>query len=456
MAEMNSQVYQWHISSDEVRKAESGEKFASGLFKRCHHTWQLWLESQGGPDEPILLDLELLSSTKKSVQVNILYILCHGGRIVSQIKGKARFTHSTPTGDEESRLRELKPIESDFDRIYFKFNISSSRKSRCLDPAMNARNSEIIPHSSQHRDLANWNSQESKLTEKRSRRRASISLTRESCESDSNLNLEKRPCSNPIFNCDESISLDRQKLIEMLQSPREENGYNHNENLSVDTDFDEVKVEDIDLSPILNPHVHEPVLNEGTLMTQSSATHGSIALNRELLTKIYRDARFADITLITSSGRKYPAHRVILESRSKTFFDKMPKNDRKEIPIGDMADDVVIEGVLEYIYTDSVPNIGDNLVKFYEASKTFELVGLEELCMEIFKDFQLTIENVLDIFVLSAENNLTDLKERATVFLRQNINKIMETQKYEEIKDTHTAEMFELLESCIKNGPSNE
>ncbi|KAJ8681990.1 hypothetical protein QAD02_017782 [Eretmocerus hayati] len=179
-----------------------------------------------------------------------------------------------------------------------------------------------------------------------------------------------------------------------------------------------------------------------------------LAFHFDTVKKLWCDKIFSDVTLISSSGQEFRAHKFVLAARSQTFLEMMREPDAKEIPVRDMTDDV-LGGILMHIYFGCIPKIiSDNVVKFFRASEKFKLQGLKDQCIKVCQKTELKLDNALDILVISIDNNLTELKDQATAFLHQNIENVMETDSYTNMKESHATLMLKLLESYIKQKPS--
>ncbi len=74
------------------------------------------------------------------------------------------------------------------------------------------------------------------------------------------------------------------------------------------------------------------------------------------LEKLFHSKEFSDVTLITSGGRSFPAHRVLLSARSSVFatmfsHPEMLEHTTKEVVMDD-AQPLVVERMLKFLYTD--------------------------------------------------------------------------------------------------------
>jgi len=112
----------------------------------------------------------------------------------------------------------------------------------------------------------------------------------------------------------------------------------------------------------------------------------------------------SDIVLVASDGREFRAHAAILSSRS-TVFAAMFKHNMKEkhekrVKIEDLSSEHV-EGLLNFIYTDTVPEITSVAPDLFVAAHKYNISKLIVLCEEAMVS-DLKVENAAE-FLMSAD-----------------------------------------------------
>ena len=138
---------------------------------------------------------------------------------------------------------------------------------------------------------------------------------------------------------------------------------------------------------------------------------------------------FTDFAILSKEGKRFPCHRFILSSQSKTLM-AMLTTDMKEKKEGQMKleySDEVVENFVDYFYTRTVPKevLKDNLDSFMSLSELYDLAPLKHQTEEVASE-QITTDNMVDMFVLSDLHNANILKEASEFFIKKNKEKLKE------------------------------
>lgn len=137
----------------------------------------------------------------------------------------------------------------------------------------------------------------------------------------------------------------------------------------------------------------------------------------------------SDVTFIIE-GREVYAHRAILAVRSEYFrallFNGHMRESvadgtaRKPITLSDVSHTVFLK-VLEFLYTDTICDVPLELgIHLLIASEQFMLDRLKALCEDIIRR-EISIQNAINILVVSHQHNALGLKEIALGFILENL-----------------------------------
>ncbi|XP_074098287.1 protein roadkill-like [Cotesia typhae] len=144
----------------------------------------------------------------------------------------------------------------------------------------------------------------------------------------------------------------------------------------------------------------------------------------------------SDVTLLLGN-KEFKVHKAILMARCpeflKTFIDTednaITVNEKKIMP---KMDSKTFEMVLEFIYTDKICDLEDNVVLLLEAADKFKLQPLKDMYEEFLSD-SIDIDNAIRIMDLAYRSNASQLFELVTEFIVANITKVMKTPTYAEV-----------------------
>lgn len=147
---------------------------------------------------------------------------------------------------------------------------------------------------------------------------------------------------------------------------------------------------------------------------------------------LLNDKKLADVTLVSSSGKKFKAHKAILSSRSPVF-DKMFEHEMREkrenvVKISDL-EDIVLENVLQYVYTGRTKNVKTHAAKLMAAADKYQLDGLKSICAdELLRG--ISVDNAVNILVLADLYNMAGFKLKVIDFVNEHAKRVVDTPAF--------------------------
>jgi len=150
------------------------------------------------------------------------------------------------------------------------------------------------------------------------------------------------------------------------------------------------------------------------------------------LKQILDSGENSDVVLVASDGREFPAHTLILSSRS-TVFAAMFKHDMKEsrenrVDIDDLSSEAVA-GLLNFIYTDTTPDIIKLAPQLLFVAHKYNIPGLILLCEETMVSC-LTTANAANYFALADLHGARQLRLSAKHFISTHLKAVKATDKW--------------------------
>ena len=159
------------------------------------------------------------------------------------------------------------------------------------------------------------------------------------------------------------------------------------------------------------------------------------------------DGIFADWTIVSEEGERFPCHRNILAAKSSImkamFTTEMREKEEKETKIH--HNNQVVEAFVNYFYEGAVPQmvLGANLSSFLALSELYNLLPLKSQAEDLAIK-NLNIENVVEIFSLAKIYNAEILLEATKVFILEK-KKIIGQQDLSQIPKGVMEKLFILL-----------
>ncbi|XP_015112448.1 speckle-type POZ protein-like [Diachasma alloeum] len=132
-----------------------------------------------------------------------------------------------------------------------------------------------------------------------------------------------------------------------------------------------------------NVEIPRGVITKSVASVSFDLQKGQLNENFSQLIKDSRFVPFYDVTII-AERRKFRAHKLVLATRSTVFaamfeHSKIGEHRKNEVKIEDM-DEATVEGMLEFIYADSVKDLKMMARKLLQASDKYDLPRLKAMC----------------------------------------------------------------------------
>lgn len=133
-------------------------------------------------------------------------------------------------------------------------------------------------------------------------------------------------------------------------------------------------------------------------------------------------------------GQEFPAHRLILKSRSPVLASAF-RYDMKEKSTGilDIEDcePSIFSQFLHFLYCGELESFSDeNAFELFAVADKYDVPDLRAMCMEFMKD-NLSVDTFCDIIALALQHSEAELIELCTNFFARNLQKILLTVKWQ-------------------------
>ena len=138
---------------------------------------------------------------------------------------------------------------------------------------------------------------------------------------------------------------------------------------------------------------------------------------------------FTDFTILSQEGKEFPCHRLILASQSPTMLAMMTSEmrEKKLSQVSVKYTEEVVGHFVEYFYSRKVPReaLEGNLTIFFDLAGFYDLASLKLLTEEAAIGI-LSLENMVDLFVLGDLHSAAGRKSEAEAFIRRNKKELKE------------------------------
>lgn len=181
-------------------------------------------------------------------------------------------------------------------------------------------------------------------------------------------------------------------------------------------------------------------LIDGNLLVMFKVTHASGIVDRPEakkekksldLTELFDSGRFSDVKFVVEN-KEFLLHKCILATQSRVFsamFEhNMRENRENVVKIDDFCYDVMKE-LFRFIYTQKVENLEILASDLLAASNKYELDDLKNTCEKVLIR-NLSIENVIDYFVLADHHQAHELRNSVNQFFLTNTKAVLSSDKF--------------------------
>lgn len=165
----------------------------------------------------------------------------------------------------------------------------------------------------------------------------------------------------------------------------------------------------------------------------SQQTENSLASDLKRMLDTEQDS---DVKLVANDGQEFPAHVLILSSRSPVFaamfIHDMKEQREKSVTIDDLNSQAV-KGLLDFIYTDAFPP--ESLVlteQLLYAAHKYSIPRLKRFCEEVMAA-GLNTENAAEFLSAAHLYEATQLRIAAKHFTARHIREVKQTQGWKNL-----------------------
>lgn len=159
----------------------------------------------------------------------------------------------------------------------------------------------------------------------------------------------------------------------------------------------------------------------------------------------------SDVTL-TCQDRYFLCHKSVLSSKSTVFAAMFASNLCDVLnPIVPLAciDYVTLFEIIQYIYTGTAPELAKKACRLLRPAAMYRLNELKIVC-ESFACEQLTIDNAVELLLLSFCCETDQLKEIALEFVTQHIDEMLQMNEFAIAMQNNGPVCFEIMKKALK------
>ncbi|XP_014359880.2 uncharacterized protein LOC106711959, partial [Papilio machaon] len=152
-----------------------------------------------------------------------------------------------------------------------------------------------------------------------------------------------------------------------------------------------------------------------------------------------------DFELKTPSGKVYKIHKLILAAQSPVLRKTLKNLNEKSLLL-DICDND-LELLLQFFYTGAINNVSEqNCIQLLEIAGRFELRSLFLFMQDVVKK-QITVENAMDIAIISEKYKLEDMQKNIFQFIKEH-PQVLNTESWKKLNDINLTK--KLLENIYK------
>jgi len=150
------------------------------------------------------------------------------------------------------------------------------------------------------------------------------------------------------------------------------------------------------------------------------------SLSAQLL-QLYKTGDYADIIFVVE-GTEIPAHRGIIVARCEVFRNIFKSATSNKIQINDISLGA-FKSLLEFIYTDCLNILPEQIIELYSASKKYDIPKLKQLVINDFGS-HLTISNIVTSTDYAFKVNAPELEQICRKYILNNLLAISKDSGY--------------------------
>ena len=167
------------------------------------------------------------------------------------------------------------------------------------------------------------------------------------------------------------------------------------------------------------------------------------------MTKISHDKSFTDFTLESEDGTKFPCHRILLAVQSsvfrRMFLSSLEEKKPSSLKLEYKTD--LVEKFVKFFYQREIEEEEEgSLRSFLELAEMYDIPHLKEE-VEQTAIRKLSVENMVDMFLLADFYTANNLKKAAEDFIKTNREKVKEG--FDELDTLEKSQLMKLMSIFI-------
>jgi len=180
-------------------------------------------------------------------------------------------------------------------------------------------------------------------------------------------------------------------------------------------------------------------------------------VSSKLVTDMERllDTQTLTDVIIKCDNKIIACHKAILSARSSVFQamfqHDMRESKNNEIIISDL-DYGTVRDMVKYIYSGRLTDLAEKSDLLLSAADKYDIKDLKDICCQHLSS-NLSVEQVVDVLVLSDLHKATDLKQLAIQFLLQHKEEVFAQPDWKSKLKGHPDLLLEVLESSVEARP---
>ena len=175
-----------------------------------------------------------------------------------------------------------------------------------------------------------------------------------------------------------------------------------------------------------------------------------ILSDKTLMSTISEDEDFTDFTLESEEGVKFPCHRNVLAAQSSVLRRMFlsPMGERETACLKMTYKEDVVRKFVKFFYIGKLEEEEEeeSLGWFLELAEKYDLPHLKEEVEEL-AIRKLTVENMVDMFLLADFHSAKDLRTAAEGFIKTNRIKVREDLA--ELDKLERGQLMKIMSICI-------
>lgn len=188
-----------------------------------------------------------------------------------------------------------------------------------------------------------------------------------------------------------------------------------------------------------------------TSLHYTSVNHANCLVST--INKLRRGGQLCDI-VVAAGGARIPAHRLVLAASSPYFGPLLELTSTSHInggPVEIQLNDVdahSIEQIIEFCYTSTISVTDDNVWSLLPTATRLQMAELCTLCSDFLRS-TLCPETCMQTYVTAVRCELVDLAGEAQKILKDNLEKVLESEGFLEMSLERVSEALLALPSSV-------